>query len=81
MTEVLRHFGLRPAGGNHRVLRRGSTEIPYDHFAGTPPPARREPIPLEAVLVPGSTYQRAKLKQRLYDEGLRRRECRALRPR
>ena len=25
LTEVLRHFGLRPAGGNHRLLRDGST--------------------------------------------------------
>src|SRR3954452_5764775 len=42
MTEVLRHFGLRPAGGNHRVLRRWLIEwdISIDHFTGTPPPRR-----------------------------------------
>ena len=45
------------------------------HFVGTPPPARREPIALEAVLVVGSTYQRGQLKQRLYDTGLKQRVC------
>jgi len=77
MAEVLRHFGLRPAGGNHKLLRRWLDEwqIPYDHFSGTPPPARRESVPLEEVLVPGSTYRRSLLKQRLYDEGLKERRC------
>jgi hypothetical protein len=77
LAEVLRHFGLRPAGGNHRLLRRWLDEwgIPYDHFTGTPSPVRREAIALEDVLVPGSTYQRGQLKQRLYDAGIKRREC------
>jgi hypothetical protein len=77
MTEVLRHFGLRPAGGNHRLLRRWLDRwgIPYDHFTGTPPPVRRAPIALAEVLVPGSTYKRSQLKQRLYDEGLKQRRC------
>jgi transposase-like protein len=77
MTEVLRHFGLRPAGGNHKLLRRWLNEwsISTEHFTGTPPPRRRAPVPLEAVLVPGSTYQRSQLKQRLYDAGLKARRC------
>ncbi|HET6550166.1 MAG TPA: hypothetical protein VFG79_17015, partial [Solirubrobacter sp.] len=77
LTAVLRHFGLRPAGGNHRLLRRWLDEwgIPIDHFVGTPPPRPREPIPLEAVLVAGSTYQRKQLKKRLYATGLKDREC------
>jgi hypothetical protein len=77
LTEVLRHFGLRPAGGNYRVLRRwlAAWSIPTDHFAGAPPPRRPKPIPLEDVLVEGSTYQRTKLKARLYETGLKRREC------
>jgi hypothetical protein len=77
MTEVLRHFGLRPAGGNYKVLRRWIAEwgIDVDHFTGTPRPRPHDPIPLEAVLVPGSTYKRAQLKQRLYDSGLKQRAC------
>ena len=77
LTEVLRHFGLRPAGGNHRLLRSwlDTWGISTDHFTGTPSPRRRAPIPLEDVLVAGSTYQRRQLKQRLYDTGLKTRTC------
>jgi len=77
MAEVLRHFGLRPAGGNHRLLRRWLTEwdISIEHFAGTPPPRRREPIPLDEVLVEHSAYNRCNLKQRLYDAELKDRMC------
>src|SRR4051812_7180893 len=77
MTEVLRHFGLRPAGGNHRLLRRWliAWDISIDHFTGTPPPRRRERIPLDEVLVENSPYSRHTLKQRLYEAGLKDRVC------
>jgi hypothetical protein len=77
LTEILRHFGLRPAGGSYDVLRRwiARWSIPTDHFTGTPPPPLRGPIPLEHVLVRGSPYQRAQLKKRLYDTGLKQRVC------
>jgi uncharacterized C2H2 Zn-finger protein len=77
MTEVLRHFGLRPAGGNYKLLRHWLEEwgISTEHFVGTPSPKRHEPIPFERVLVPGSTYSRHQLKQRLYDTGLKQRAC------
>jgi hypothetical protein len=77
LTEVLRYFGLRPAGGNHRLLRRWLDlwGISTEHFTGTPSPRRRTPIPLEDVLVAGSTYQRRQLKQRLYDTGIKSRVC------
>jgi hypothetical protein len=77
LTEILHHFGLRPAGGNHKLLRRwlDRWNIPTDHFAGAPRPGRREPIALEVVLVRGSRYQRSQLKQRLYDSGLKQRRC------
>lgn len=82
-TEVLRKLGLRPAGGNHRLLRKYADEIwriPTDHF--DPQRARlakleHRPIPLEHVLVPGSTYSRTKLKERLYETGLKARKCEA----
>jgi hypothetical protein len=78
LTEVLRHFGLRPAGGNHRLLRHwlDRWNISTEHFTGTPAgPPRRKAIPLEQVMVRGSTYQRSQLKQRLYDTGLKQRRC------
>lgn len=77
LAEVLRHFGLRAAGGNFRLLRRWLEEwgISTAHFTGTPPPPRKEPVPLDEVLVIDSTYHRGHLKQRLYAEGLKQRRC------
>ncbi len=77
LKQVLVHFGLRPAGGNFRVLRHwlSQWDISTEHFVGTPPPRSREPIPLEQVLVEHSTYPRSKLKQRLYATGLKQRTC------
>ena len=71
---------MRPAGGNHRTLRRYVEEvwrIPTDHFdAGAARRAgSRKAIPLERVLVQGSTYSRGALKSRLYDCGLKERRC------
>jgi hypothetical protein len=82
-TDVLRRLGMRPAGGNHKTVRKYIDEIwriPTDHF--DPAAARRaalarcrKPIPLEDVLVEGSTYSRGMLKQRLYATGLKARCC------
>ena len=80
-TEALRRLGMRAAGGNHRTIRRYAEEvwrIPVGHF--DPDAVRRaalgrEPIPLADVLVQGSTYQRALLKERLFAEGLKERRC------
>jgi hypothetical protein len=80
-SEALRRLALRPAGGNHRTLRKYAEEIwhiPTDHF--DPDAARRkslrhEPIPLDEVLIEGSTYSRRSLKARLYATGLKHRQC------
>jgi hypothetical protein len=81
-SEALRKLGLRPAGGNHRVFRRyidAVWRIPTDHFdpqrARLAHLKRQRPIPLDEVLVTGSTYSRTKLKQRLYQARLKRRHC------
>jgi hypothetical protein len=79
-SQALRQLGLRAAGGNHAVLKRwaGLWRIPTDHFAPYADVAtrlRREPVPLEAVLVEGSTYTRRSLKRRLYEAGLKARAC------
>jgi hypothetical protein len=81
-SEVLRKLGLRPAGGNHSVLRKYVDEIwqiPTDHFD----PVRSRvslfkathPVPLEMVLVEASSYSRATLKRRLFEAGLKARRC------
>jgi hypothetical protein len=80
-ADALRRLGMRPAGGNHRTLRRYVEqvwEIPTDHF--DPDRARndalqRDPIPLSHVLVEGSSYPRAHLKARLFKTGLKTRIC------
>ena len=80
-SEALRRLGMRPAGGNHAVLRRYVDEIwkiPADHFdAGAS--ARRLPgkaaKPLGEVLVLDSSYSRGNLKSRLFEEGLKERCC------
>jgi hypothetical protein len=72
---------MRPAGGNHRTLRKYVERvwrIPTDHFE--PDRARNEAlrkaqIPLSCVLVEASTYSRAHLKARLFKEGLKSRAC------
>ncbi len=80
-TDALRRLGMRPAGGNHRTIRRYAEEIwriPVDHF--DPNAVRRgrlfrEPLPLEAILVVGSRYQRTRLKERPFEAGLKDRAC------
>lgn len=80
-SEVLRRLGMRPAGGNHKLLRKYVDEIwriPTVHFdAGGAAIAHlhKPPIPIEKILVEGSTYSRVKLKQRLFEEGLKQRRC------
>jgi hypothetical protein len=80
-SDALRRLGLRPAGGNHRTIRRYAEEvwcIPTDHFdadAARRAPLRREPTPLEQILVEGSRYQRALLKERLFAAGIKERRC------
>jgi hypothetical protein len=80
-SEVLRRIGMRPAGGNHGLLRKYVDEIwriPTDHFDAGGSAARnlqRRPIPLAEILVEGSTYSRGKLKERLFNEGLKTRRC------
>lgn len=79
-SEVLRRFELRAAGSNFRQLHiwLRQWEIPTDHFThggDRLANVRRPAAPLEQVLVEHSTYKRDKLKQRLYETGLKSRRC------
>jgi hypothetical protein len=80
-SEVLRRLGMRPAGGNHSLLRKYVDEVwrlPTDHFDAGGASIRnlhKTPVPLEQVLVVGSTYSRSNLKVRLFAEGLKERRC------
>jgi ferredoxin len=77
LSQVLRHFGLRPAGGNHRLLRGWleKWDISTAHFTLEWEAPPRERTPLAAILVEGSTYSRGHLKRRLYEEGVKERRC------
>jgi len=78
-SEALRRLRLRAAGGNHRTLKKYVElwRISTAHF--DPNWALRSRNrgrkPLEEILVEGSTYSRGHLKERLYTEGVKRREC------
>jgi hypothetical protein len=80
-ADALRRLGMRPAGGNHRTLRKYVEQIWHisvDHFdpdRARNDALRRPPIALSSVMVEGSTYSRAHLKSRLFKEGLKARAC------
>jgi hypothetical protein len=79
-ADALRLLGMRVAGGNHETIRRAAARwsIPTDHFDANAVRARRtrgRRRPLEDVLIAGSTYPRGTLKERLYEAGLKKREC------
>jgi hypothetical protein len=83
MTETLRRLGYCPTGDNPKTVKKYIRlwGISTDHF--DPDRARRElrrsstsgPIPLEEVLVEGSSYSRGHLKDRLFAAGLKERRC------
>jgi hypothetical protein len=80
LSETLRRVGLRAAGGNHALLKKWIARWGIDTSHFDPNPARRPPggrtrIPLERALVEGSDYTRGTLKRRLFEEGIKPREC------
>lgn len=80
LTAALRRLGLRTAGGNFATLRRliDRYGISTEHFNKNGVlrgPRARRAKPLEEVLVENSIYNRTRLKERLYETGLRRRLC------
>jgi hypothetical protein len=78
-AESLRRLDMCASGGNWRTLQKYAQlwQIPTDHF--DPYAANRGPrpgkTPLADVLVENSTYNRASLKRRLFEEGLKERRC------
>ena len=80
-SEALRRLGLRPAGGNHKLFKHYVDEvwqIPTAHFDGGAS-TRRIPTsratPMSEVMIEGSSYPRANLKRRLFEEGYKERRC------
>ncbi len=80
VKECLEYLGLRPAGGNYQQFYKWCT-----YYELTPPEGdctvgfrrvgRKKQIPLEEILVTGSTYHRGNLKTRLLQAGLLKNQC------
>lgn len=79
---MLRNLGLKPCGGNYKVVHNAITEYQIDisHFTGQgwnvglkfiPKKARN----LEEILTENSYYNTFKLKNRLFKEGLKEKRC------
>jgi hypothetical protein len=79
-SEALRKVHLRPAGGNHRTIKKyaalwGICTAHFDQDAIRRESLYRPPAPLSELLVEHSTYHRGHLKRRLLAEGIKRAEC------
>ena len=79
-AEALRRLGRCWTGSAIDIFRKWVAiwEIPTDHFdpyRSSRGLRRREPRPLHEVLVVDSLYHRGKLKERLYEAGLKDRRC------
>jgi hypothetical protein len=79
-AEALRRLGYCPSGNNWKTLKKRARamDIPTDHFdpnAAARERGRCQRTPLTEILVEGSVYSRGRLKGRLYEEGLKKREC------
>lgn len=80
--QVLIKLNLREAGGNYEQLRKYIEELDLDtsHFHGQAwnkglRGIGKPLIPLEKILVKKSNFQSFKLKKRLFDAGLKKKEC------
>jgi len=79
-AEALRQLGMCATGGAGKTLKKwtvtwGISTDHFDPYAASRGRLVRTLTPLEEVLVEGSNYHRGKLKERLFDAGLRERCC------
>lgn len=83
IAQMCRELGIKPIGGNYRVINNKIKEYDIDisHFTGKAwNQGKRyrqinKPKPLEEILVKDSNYQSHKLKHRLIKEGLKANKC------
>ena len=79
-ADALRALGYAIRGSNYDTIRRWVAHwgVPVDHFdpnAGRRRAGLTRTLPLEAVLVEGSSYSRDALKRRLFAAGLKAHRC------
>jgi len=85
LTDVIKHYGLRNAGGNYQTIKKYIKKYNLDtsHFdvegireKNIKKLHRNNKISLGEILIKNSTYNNnTHLKNRLYDEGLKKRKC------
>ena len=82
IADVCRFLGIKPIGGNYRIIHKVIDEFNIDtsHFTGQGwnvglkfRPSK--PKDLKDILVKGSYFQSFKLKRRLLSEGLKEKKC------
>lgn len=77
--DVIKKLKLTAIGGNHRTIKKyiKMYNISTSHFETKADRIIKlhKAIPLENILIEGSNYNRVHLKERLYKEGLKMREC------
>lgn len=81
-AEVLRKLGLTARSGNYQTVQKyvKILDIDVSHFTGQAWVGTRDyqpvtPIPLEEILVEGSTYTTHNLRKRLIKEGIFQHKC------
>ena len=82
IAEVCRYLGIKPNGGNYRIIHKAINKYALDtqHFTGQGwnkdlkfKPFTEQPI--NEILVKGSQYQSFKLKRRLLSSGFKQTVC------
>src|SRR5262245_49057461 len=76
-AEALRRLGMCATGGSHLILRKYARiwAVPTDHFDPYARARTRPGLPLDEILVRGSTFSRGHLKRRLLREGIKQPIC------
>ncbi len=79
-AEALRSMGMCASGGGTATLQKwvrrwGISTAHFDPYASQRGPRRDRRRLLSEVMVENSTFNRGHLKKRLYDEGLKDRQC------
>jgi len=79
-TEALRRLGMCHSGGAHLILKKyaalwGVATDHFDPYASLRGSGKQSCRPLDEILVEHSSFSRGRLKERLYEVGLKRPIC------